>query len=229
MKVINSGPIDVRNQSLAKILSEEGHGRNKMIERKESLSFASVDMARTTWSILVARCRLLWTIEIRDSIMAVSKDLIYVIGFIKSQNRQRQLLLGDAAQDESVRGLSSFGDEVELSICDHPNSDRTLNQSMLGYLLRESFDDVSRSNVQRDLGDTPPAPNAMDENPTLPTLDILFCNPQVQLHSSATGGSIILACESAHVEGRKFVNFLVTNAMKKGSKIAPSDLLRKTG
>ena len=35
--------------------------------------------------------------------------------------------------------------------------------------------------------------------------------------------------EGAHVEGRKFIHFLVANAQSKAGKVSLSDLLRKTG
>ena len=67
------------------------------------------------------------------------------------------------------------------------------------------------------------------KNPSLPTIDVHFSNPQVQLHRKSTGASIILAMEGAHVEGTKFVRFLVDSRQVKGEVIGPSDLTRRTG
>ena len=188
--VVVTGQIDIRNQSLARILAggteDCAKTSSRKLERTESHFFAGVD--RTTWSILVSRLRLLWTIEIRDSLMAISKDLIHSIGFMKSQIRQLQVLSGKTSQqDNSVRGshdissTSLAGEEVELSMPDTQQNESVLHESMLEYLLEESFD----LDFGTDGGDIFSAATAQNdekekkEGKTLPTLDIHFSNPQV--------------------------------------------------
>ncbi|KAL7552645.1 hypothetical protein ACHAWF_015872 [Thalassiosira exigua] len=226
-EVVVTGQIDIHNKSLSKILGDGENDGAKKLERKESNWYDCID--RTTWSILVSRLKLLWTIKIRDAITAVVKDLIFTIGFMKSQKRQLQVLrevdkvrYSRETLSPSVAGVKSLHETPGGSEMFH-------NSSMLEYLLEESFDLSS-------LHDLSPQPHASFDKeekegnalPTLPTLDIHLSNPQVQLHSTATGGSIVLGAEAAHVEGRKFVHFLVANSRRKAEKVSPSDLLRKT-
>ncbi len=103
-------------------------------------------------------------------------------------------------------------------------------QSKLHYLLER--DSGFEINIANDGGhivtDQEKFEDAADLE-TVPTIDIHFSNPQVQLHSKTTGGSVILAMEGAHIEGRKFVKFLVTKPLNKTGKVSPRDLIRKTG
>mmetsp|Transcript_17638 Transcript_17638/g.31626 ORF Transcript_17638/g.31626 Transcript_17638/m.31626 type:complete len:982 (-) Transcript_17638:14-2959(-) len=252
--VVVTGQIDIRNQSLTRMLAgcrdaTKAATAHENFERTESQNFAGLD--RTTWSILVSRLKLLWTIEIRDSLMAISKDLIYTIGFMKSQKRQLQVLSGDTSSDPDHSGESSrdtaislagAGEGVEISLPDPQRTGSAMNDSVLEYLLRESSKSFEKESFDKDLASMPntnqgdvsaatgsPAEVEENEGKTLPTLDIQFANPQIQLHSIATGGSIILAMEGAHVEGCKFVHFVVSNAHRKtAGKVSLSDLLRKT-
>jgi hypothetical protein len=217
--VVVTDRIDIRNQSMAKIISD-------CAEDVASINdvFGGVD---GSWSILIARCRLLWTIAIRDSILAISKDLIYTVGFMKSQQRQMQLISGVNSGEGPIES-----EECEVfanSLAGVAGECQSRLKSMLEYLLEERFDadftqpDYSRASANSGYD------NIHDQNPTLPTLDIHFSNPQVQLHSTATGGSIIVAMESAHVETRKFVHLVVANLSSKVGNVSPSDLLIKTG
>ena len=208
--VVVISQIDICNQSLAEILAVPSEIRRTNLQRRKSLTFSGID--RTTWSILVARCRLLWTIEIRDSIMGISNDLIYTIGFMNSQRRQLHV-----TNKENQEHITEGSCEVSSSF-DH--FQRDLNISRLEYLLGESFGAEQIHDVIVD--------ETNRGKSTLPTLDVHFSNPQVQLHSIATGGSILLAMEQAQVEARKFIHFTVTNSRSK-RKVSPTDLLRKTG
>ncbi|KAL3827066.1 hypothetical protein ACHAXA_007573 [Cyclostephanos tholiformis] len=213
--VVVISQIDICNKSLTEILAVPSELRRTTMQNSKSL-----DIDRTTWSILVARCRLLWTLEIRDSIMGISNDLIYTIGFMNSQRRQLQQTNKEKHKQEQITGGSC---EVSSSFVGEgmSHSRHDSNNSQLEYLLAESFHAEQTHDVSVDEHTT------KGGNSTLPTLDIHFSNPQVQLHSIATGGSILLAMEQAQVAARKFVHFIITNARSKG-KVSPSDLLRKT-
>merc|ERR1719232_670188 len=50
--------------------------------------------------------------------------------------------------------------------------------------------------------------NCEEERNSLPRFDIHLSSPQIQLHSKATGGSIIFAMQGAYVEGKKGVNLI---------------------
>lgn len=223
--VATAGQIDIENKSLQSILA----GRTSM----GSDEFAGV--YKTTWSILVSQLKILWTLNIRDSLIALTQDLLFTFGFMESQLRQSQLLAEEQATIEMpIKNKSQHpvsmsneimqeGVEVALSLPTASRLEYLLKRSSSYYLDtdRISSDDrkiTAQSNVQAE---------GRHENPSLPTIDIHFSNPQVQL-LAATGASIILAMEGAHVEGRKFVRFLV-DSQKVKEEVTPSDLTRRTG
>jgi hypothetical protein len=161
---------------------------------------------------------------------------------MRAQMRQSQLLVEEGvdasnAEDNSestpIQKATEEGVEVTLS---HGNSGPA-GKSMLEYLLRRSssFDlNVYDTKATTEIHDNGMGSHHSEQkesncsNPCLPTIDIHFSNPQIQLHRKSTGGSIILAMEGAHVEGRKFVRFLVDSHKVKGN-VTPSDLIRRTG
>mmetsp|Transcript_4382 Transcript_4382/g.9134 ORF Transcript_4382/g.9134 Transcript_4382/m.9134 type:complete len:1753 (-) Transcript_4382:32-5290(-) len=218
--IVTTDQIDICNQSLAKILLA-GSDKERMSKGEESMY---ADLDRTTWSILVSRLKILWTLEIRDCIMAISKDLIFVIGYMKSQVRQMHTLADRDTASADGRHLSTtplnLNESFNFSVGNPIDGN---SRDGLQYLLRR---DSSISGTQGNDEASQHFDADETRNSTLPTLDIHFSNPQVQLHSKSTGGSVILAMEGAHVEGRKFVKFLVTNSHT--GQISPADLIRKT-
>ena len=228
--VANAGQIDIQNKSLQSILAGRA-GRASL----GSDEFAGV--YKTTWSILVSQLKILWTLDIRDSVISLTQDLLFTFGFMQSQLRQSQLLAEKQAtiekpiETDGVNQVSTSnesmqeGIEVALSLPTTSRLDYLLKRSSSYYLDTDkiSSDDngiTSQSDDQTE---------GMHENPSLPTIDVHFSNPQVQLHRKSTGASIILAMEGAHVEGTKFVRFLVDSRQVKGEVIGPSDLTRRTG
>jgi hypothetical protein len=223
--VVTTGQIDIRNQSLARILA--GSDKDSMLKG------AYPDLDRTTWSILVSKLKILWTLEIRDCLMAISKDLIFTSGYMKSQVRQMHVMAN--RETESGWKLSTTPTKLEQGYdFSRGNSvsfrDELQSRTGLQYLLRRdsSLGINSDGNLARrsDVSSHRFGIEGLIQGDlTLPTLDIHFSNPQVQLHSKSTGGSVILAMEGAHVEGKKFVKFLVTSDT---GLISPADLIRKT-
>ena len=190
----------------------------------------------------MSQLKILWTLDIRDNLMALTQDLLFTIGFMKSQLRQSQLLAEQAAstslddnhQSISFSNAADEGVEMTLTV-PNPKKDRVEKESRLEYLLQRdvSFDLEIDGNGSYDYGSTTHSAHSEErervfENPTIPTIDIHFSNPQIQLHNKRTAGSIILAMEGAHVEGRKFLRFLVESHAV-SEKISPSDLTRRTG
>ncbi len=222
--IVTTDQIDICNQSLAKILA--GSDRDS-ISKGEDPMYADLD--RTTWSILVSRLKILWTLEIRDCIMAISKDLIFTIGYMKSQVRQMHALADRDTSSANGQHLSTtpmnLGEGFDFSL---GNSVKEKPRDGLQYLLRRDssgmYSDISGTQMSDEPSQRFEAEEMRDW--TLPTLDIHFSNPQVQLHSKFTGGSVILAMENVHVEGKKFVKFLVTS--NQTGLIYPADLIRKT-
>lgn len=230
--VVIAGQIDIQNKSLESILAGSDE-TNAAAQNATDGVGEGID--KTTWSILVSRLKLLWTLEIRDNLMAISQDLIFTVGFMKSQLRQSQLLAEKAVSDdtddtkrreEPTDSLVNLADEgIELSLQELIKNNGAESGSTLEYLLKRdaSFDlDIhTHANEAHSATQT-----TATGNKTIPTIDIHFSNPQVQLHSKTTGGSVILAMEGAHVEGRKFVH-LVTSSVT--GKVSIADLVRKTG
>lgn len=217
--VLTTGQIDILNQSLSGILAGSVNDTSKGGDP----AYDDLNLNRTTWSILVSRLKILWTLEIRDSLMAISKDLIFIAGYMKSQVRQMHVM---AERETDSLPLSKTPLNVEDSFC-FPQVVPVKESSRDGlqYLLRRD----SSSGMNTDIPGSQRSDESRfvfeDEELTLPTLDIHFSNPQFQLHSKSTGGSVILAMEGAHVEGKKFVKFLVTSC---NGPISPADLIRKT-
>lgn len=190
----------------------------------------------------MSQLKILWTLDIRDNLMALTQDLLFTIGFMKSQLRQSQLLAEQAASaslddnHQSVSFSNTADDGVEMTLTlPTPKRDHVEKESRLEYLLQRevSFDLEIDGNGAYDYGSTTHSAHSEEresafENPTIPTIDIHFSNPQIQLHNKRTSGSIILAMEGAHVEGRKFLRFLVESRTV-SRKISPSDLTRRTG
>lgn len=180
--VVNAGQIDIQNKSLQHILL----GSRTTFGDEE---FAGVN--KTTWSILVSQLKILWTLDIRDNLMALTQDLMFTIGFMKAQMRQSQPLVNDQATNASSED-SEEGVEVTLS---SPKQTSELEgKSRLEYLLQRnsSFDlDFTRTATYNDIKITSQPferQNDEDSNPSLPTIDVHFSNPQVQLHRKTTGG-----------------------------------------
>lgn len=217
--VLTTGQIDILNQSLSGILAGSVNDTSKGGDP----AYADLNLDRTTWTILVSRLKILWTLEIRDSLMAISKDLIFIAGYMKSQVRQMHVL---AERETDSLPLSTTPLNVEDSFC-FPQVVPVKESSRDGlqYLLRRD----SSFSMNTDIPGSQRSDESRfvfeDEALTLPTLDIHFSNPQFQLHSKSTGGSVILAMEGAHVEGKKFVKFLVTSC---NGPVSPADLIRKT-
>ena len=96
---------------------------------------------KTTWSILVSQLKILWTLDIRDSVISLTQDLLFTFGFMQSQLRQSQLLAEKQAtiekpiETDGVNQVSTSnesmqeGIEVALSL---PTASR------LDYLLKRS-------------------------------------------------------------------------------------------
>jgi hypothetical protein len=67
--VVNAGQIDIQNRSLESIITDSRTSFG-------SEEFAGVKQNKTTWSILVSQLKILWTLDIRDQLMALTQDLM---------------------------------------------------------------------------------------------------------------------------------------------------------
>eukprot|EP00559_Dactyliosolen_fragilissimus_P000268 CAMPEP_0184874654 /NCGR_PEP_ID=MMETSP0580-20130426/42522_1 /TAXON_ID=1118495 /ORGANISM="Dactyliosolen fragilissimus" /LENGTH=916 /DNA_ID=CAMNT_0027377707 /DNA_START=1222 /DNA_END=3972 /DNA_ORIENTATION=+ len=89
--------------------------------------------------------------------------------------------------------------------------DRVTETALLSAVSFDSLDSneskaddiVSRNHIVKNEIDT-----FYSETDSIPTFDVYLSNPQIQLHSESTGGSLILAVDCAVIEGKKFVSLL---------------------
>lgn len=66
------------------------------------------------------------------------------------------------------------------------------------------------------------------KNATIPTLDVHLSNPQFQLHSDQTGGSVILAMRGAYIDGQRYLNLIDPDNLLNAASTSIDSLLQKT-
>lgn len=193
--------------------------------------------AQQPWTVLVGGLHILWTLEIRDALHFIIRDLMFTLDYMKLHIREtRPSLLGDnesgeasaepyfdpVGKDYEKEGLS--GDDV---------AEHLQCKSSLSYLLEErnavapqgdSPTKVVRPAVQRGTSQRNETPKPISK---MPTIDIHLSNPQIMLHSETTGLSLVLAMHGLYVEGERFLN-LVDPDNGVSQFPSPKNLLQKT-
>ena len=212
--VVNAGQIDIQNRSLQSIMA----GSRVSLGSED---FAGVN--KITWSILVSQLKILWTLEIRDSLMSLVQDYLFTSEFMKAQLRQsltgEQTAAADSEEDINQSDFlqrHSTEEGVEVTLSPPETTQKVGDKSRLEYLLHR------KSNVDLDIDGTTFVGNdrasphhsehqkiIQDSNLFLPTIDIHFSNPQVQLHRKSTGGSIILG--SCYLLTSIVIDFLIAS------------------
>ena len=221
--IVQIRQIDICNKSMERVLAPPTK-RNKLSLEKNTTDYTGMQVS-ASWAVLVSRVQILWTLEIRDSLMGLSKDLIYTFGFINSQLRQVKAMANVTHEQDSSTGESH---DLSSSFAGESNkisNSGSLHQSGLAFLLKDSAVLTEQDSIDDD--ECIDRMFAHDKNASIPTLEIHLSNPQVQMHSIATGGSILLAMEKAQVEAREFIHFIALNRGKAGD-ISTNDLLKKT-
>ena len=139
-------------------------------------------------------------------------------------------------------GISNDSSQSYGSILVHDderNSFETELRSSLDFLLQKGTATNTDIPCADEAGASVDRPTQVSEqvsetantrDTSIPTLDIHLSNPQIQLHSEKTGGSIILAMRGAYVEGRTLINLFSSEPLlSRHSKYPPlHTLLRKT-
>lgn len=187
--VVNAGQIDIQNRSLQSILAGSRVPLGSEV-------FSGVN--KTTWSILVSQLKILWTLEIRDILMSLAQDYLFTIEFMKAQLRQslvgEQSVTADSKDDgNNMNFLHGHSTEegVEVTLSPPKIAEKIGGESRLDYLLhRNSNHDLDEGRTSHHHAEQ--QETLHDSDVSLPTIDIHFSNPQVQLHRKSTGGSIIL-------------------------------------
>eukprot|EP00978_Attheya_sp_CCMP212_P023795 scaffold73662_cov40-Attheya_sp.AAC.1 len=166
-------------------------------------------------------------------------------------NHEKEYDDGDSSESKSMKNqrgtsIDENDEDFDLGIIRSRSSETEVKSSLL-YLLKQkspsvsSTDDVDGSSgglnnstveqaEQGRLKKTSEIKAMSDQekarNKSAPTFDIHLSNPQIQLHSRRTGGSIVIAVNGTYVEGREFVNLFTKHQT---ALDAPLDtLLRKT-
>jgi len=144
------------------------------------------------------------------------------------------------AQDGDESNASSHSsDELDL--------DYLLGDSSLGHLIEEEKDNnsslpkprLSRNiSVQearqtsggsnRSIGVGSDTGAKVARNITTPTIDFHLSNPQFQLHSDQTGGSVILAMRGAYIDGQRYLNLIDPDNLLNAAATSIDSLLQKT-
>ena len=106
--------INVLDISLEEILHSASGMSNHIISNNEN----SLQKEKAPWTVLVAEMKLLWTLEIRDRVLAIVKDILFAINFMKVSIRGTpQVLQSD--RDSKIIDKVSLDDTdegVELNI-----------------------------------------------------------------------------------------------------------------
>lgn len=222
---------------------------------------------KAPWTVLVAEMKLLWTLEIRDRVLAIVKDVLFAINFMKVSARGTPQLLHDVDKTIKNVSLTETHDGIEVTVDTPKKNNVTLNtnlfeetsiemeskkdgvtinvesnkkrdndpisphqpKSFLDSIYLDSTDDdgslkVVSTTDSNELETTMrPTRNRLDTNTstsddivdilypspsqshdTIPTFDLHLSNPQIQLHSEKTGGSVIISMRGAYIEMKMF-------------------------
>ena len=189
------------------------------------------------WTVLVGGLKILWTLDIRDALLSLSQDLRLTLDYMKLSLRQTLPSTkgnndtnegGAAAETNEARDNNMhtcYSSDFDSNDDVDDDYDDTDHQSSLGYLLKEKSlpsstvgspllekPALSRStSVQqaRQLaGSNGKEDTKIAQNTTMPTLDVHLSNPQIQLHSDQTGGSVILAMRGAYIDGKRYLSLI---------------------
>jgi len=220
------------------------------------------------WTVLVAGMRLLWTLEIRDNVVSIVKDLLFAINFMRVNLRGTPQLLTESEETITMqdcldpdiatkRRISDLGtpgqdisevDSRNIALSGSTESDKSVEhypvhpKSHLNYLLDTSLN-LEKESSHKELPPTPKEATEKHDEGTcsfrrlnqcyeligvIPTFDLHLSNPQIQLHSENTGGSVILAIRGASVEGKKFLNLVARKEALESKDLRAETLLRKT-
>ena len=250
--VVTIENVIILNQALSEVgdsrMKEERDLKGKQIV----LSELEIRKQKAPWTVLVVGMKLLWTLEIRYSVMSIVEDLLFAIDFIKVNARGTHQVMVDSKIDkEKLKTEENHCETVDNSVsCKNvPIQNRVSPKSHLAYLLTSSSEDemdVDKSLVQSTTENTARlASITTDINHTTKilsencrslhksdaqnsdstsTLDVRLSNTQIQLHSECTDGSVIMAIRSATIEGKKFIKLFAKDADEKSAE----NLLRRT-
>jgi hypothetical protein len=245
--------LDICNQSLDEIrhqaLERSGQGAPQTLDR--TVTIEEVKKQKAPWTVLVSGLKLLWTLEIRYSVVSVVQDLLFAINYVNVNRRGTAQILDstekpvDPAMLKSPQSTSPY-DQVytsPISKYSHDAEDSTIGPpvSHLDYLLSTPISDPEGLNPTGYPANGRPSLNftkslfssplmkrevMVDLDESVPRFDFYLSNPQIQLHSESTGGGVILAMRAAYVEGRRFIHLFTKTS--EASDITADSLLHRT-
>jgi hypothetical protein len=197
--------------------------------------------------------KLLWTIVIRDSVLAIVKDILFAINFMSVNSRgtpqllevEESIVVNETASPTGVKyeekGETLEGDNIDddsSSDIDSKKIIKAVPKSHLSFLLDENEDDLVVSDskiVGKANGMTHTQDNKRQTtsrrgvtNTVIPTFNLHLSNPQIQFHSEKTGGSLIIGLRGAYIEARKFMNLFAKEEFFEKDDFRLETLLRRT-
>ena len=220
--------LDVRNQSLDEIrhqcFEKSVQGALKTPDR--TATFEVVNKQKAPWTVMVSGLKLLWTLEIRYSVVSVVQDLLFAINYVNVNRRgTAQILEEKPVQSTEPKSSQSTSPYEQESISKYSIDDNDTSScapvSHLDYLLTSPISDAedlhppgypangkAPQTFTKSLVASPLLKREImvDSDISIPRFDIYLSNPQIQLHSESTGGGVILAICKAYVEGRRFIH-----------------------
>ena len=167
----------------------------------------------------------------------------------RSATNHNNVNSGGAALTDNVPTQATEHDGVEDNASqssDDLDLDYLLGDSSLGHLIEEEKDNSSNlqkprlsrnisvqearqfsGNSNRSIGGGDDGAKAT-KNVSIPTLDVHLSNPQFQLHSDQTGGSVILAMRGAYIDGQRYLNLIDPDNLLNVASTSIDSLLQKT-
>lgn len=142
------------------------------------------------------------------------------------------------AHDVDEDGASQSSDDLDL--------DYLLGDSSLGHLIEDEKDNssnlqkprlsrnISVQEARQASGDSNRSIGGggggvkASKNASISTLDVHLSNPQFQLHSDQTGGSVILAMRGAYIDGQRYLNLIDPDNLLNAASTSIDSLLQKT-
>ena len=105
--------IKILDRALEDICQNQNNGKDHSRQFK-------VEKSEAPWTVLVAGMKLLWTVDIRDSVIAIVKDVLFAINFMQVNSRGTPQLL-DVDSREIHSSDSKDNDEADSNIGDAEN------------------------------------------------------------------------------------------------------------
>ena len=151
VKILDQSLEDIRGE-IPKGPEESGIQGDLLHPFMEAASDPHADAAKkmVPWTVLVAGMKLLWTVDIRDSVISIVKDVLFAINFMTVNLRGTpQLLDADAEHECSVEDTGDVNDET-TDFVEMEESDHSAVEIVVGETVEEAHIMPVIFNIDRD-------------------------------------------------------------------------------